>query len=146
MAKHFCMPVGLSDHTLSSTTAVALVAMGACVIERHFTLDRSRGGADDSFSLEPAEFKLLVEQVSEAWMALGKIDYGQKSSEVSNIKFRRSLYYVQDICKGDIILVGDVRSVRPGYGVPPKYLEDILGTRAKRDILACTPVLAADLT
>ena len=102
------MPVGLSDHTLSSTTAVASVAMGACVIEKHFTSDCSQGVADDSFALEPAEFKLLVEQVSEAWMALGKIDDGQKSSEVSNIKFRRSLYYVQDICKGDIISVGDV--------------------------------------
>ena len=146
MAKQFCTPVGLSDHTLSSTTAIASVTMGACVIEKHFTLDRSRGGADDSFSLEPAEFKLLIEQVSEAWMALGKIDYGRKSSEVSNIKFRRSLYFVQDIRKGDIISAAEVRSVRPGYGVPPKYLEDILGTKAKRDISACTPVLATDLT
>lgn len=146
MAKHFCVPVGLSDHTLSTTTAVASVAMGACVVEKHFTLDRSRGGPDDSFSFEPSEFKLLIEQVSEAWIALGKIDYGRKSSEVSTIKFRRSLYYVKDIRKGDIISPTDVRSVRPGYGIPPKYLKDILGTIAKRDILACTPVLVADLT
>ena len=145
MAKRFSTPVGLSDHTLSSATAIAAVAMGACVIEKHFTLDRNQGGADDSFSLEPREFKVLIDQVKEAWLALGEIDYGQKSSEATNIKFRRSLYYSQDITKGDIISTANVRSIRPGYGIPPKYLADILGTKARRDIKACTPVLITDL-
>lgn len=127
MQQRFGLPVGLSDHTLDNTTAIASVALGACVIEKHVTLDRCGGGPDDSFSLEPAELKALCDGAKTAWQSLGQIDYGRKSSEQGNVKFRRSLYAVKDIKAGDMISEENVRSIRPGYGLAPKYWDEIVG-------------------
>ncbi|WP_282128587.1 pseudaminic acid synthase [Roseobacter litoralis] len=131
---------GLSDHTLDNATAIAAVALGAVVIEKHFTLDRSGGGPDDSFSLEPTEFAALCRDAATAWSALGSVDYGSKSSEIQNVQFRRSLYFVTDIAMGQMIEKGMVRSVRPGFGIGPKHIDDVIGKRAKKDVLANTPV------
>ena len=138
MAQRFRLPAGLSDHTLDNTTAVAAVALGACIIEKHFTLDRNGGGPDDSFSLEPDGLAALCRDSRTAWQALGAVDYGLKSSEQGNIKFRRSLYFVRDMKAGDTIGPDDIRSVRPGYGLPPKYYDALIGRRVTRDIAACT--------
>lgn len=138
MMQRFGLATGLSDHTLDNTTAIASVVLGASIIEKHFTLDRSGGGPDDSFSLEPAELVALCRDSKTAWAALGKVDYGRKSSEQGNAKFRRSLYFVKDIKAGDLITAENVRSVRPGFGLPPKYLEQIIGKVVVRDIKANT--------
>jgi len=127
MIQRFGLVTGLSDHTLDNTTAIVSVAMGASIIEKHFTLNRNGGGPDDSFSLEPPELAALCRDSKTAWEALGAIDYGRKSSEQGNVKFRRSLYFVKDMKAGDVIAEGCVRSVRPGFGVEPKYLTEILG-------------------
>lgn len=145
MLDRFGVPVGLSDHTLDNTTAIASVAMGACVIEKHFTLDRSGGGPDDSFSLEPVELTELCRSSRIAWGSLGKVDYGRKSSEIGNAKFRRSLYFVKSLKAGELVQWDSVRSVRPGYGLAPKYLESIVGKRVVADIDANTPVRIEDL-
>jgi len=145
MIQRFSLVTGLSDHTLDNTTAIASVAMGASVVEKHFTLDRSGGGPDDSFSLEPRELSALAESMRIAWEALGSVDYGLKSSEKGAIKFRRSLYFVKPLRKGDRITPDAVRSVRPGYGMAPKYLDDIVGRSVKRDIEANTPVSPDDV-
>ena len=139
MMNRFGLVTGLSDHTLDNTTAIASVVMGASVIEKHFTLDRSGGGPDDSFSLEPAELAALCRDSKTAWASLGQVDYGRKSSEQGNVKFRRSLYFVKDLKAGDVITADAVRSVRPGFGLPPKYLEEIIGKKAAIDIKANTP-------
>lgn len=144
MAERFGVPVGLSDHTLDNTTAIASVALGACIIEKHMTLDRAGGGPDDSFSLEPDEFAALCQGARTAWEAVGAVDYGRKSSELGNVKFRRSLYFVKDMKAGDVITEDCVRSVRPGYGLAPKHLDRILGQRVKRDVLENTPVRRGD--
>ncbi len=138
MAARFGVPVGLSDHTLDNTTAIASVALGACVIEKHFTLDRSGGGPDDSFSLEPEGFAALCADAKTAWQARGKVDYGRKSSEQGNVKFRRSLYFVKALQKGDIVTADAVRSVRPGFGLAPKHLDAVIGQRVTCDIKANT--------
>lgn len=132
---------GLSDHTLDNTTAIASVALGAAIIEKHFTLDRSGGGPDDSFSLEPAEFAALCNGARTAWQAIGRVDYGRKSSEMGNVKFRRSLYFVKSLRAGDVITVDAVRSARPGFGLPPKHFDRIIGSRVAVDVVANTPVL-----
>src|SRR5690554_2876935 len=129
MIERFGLVTGLSDHTLDNTTAITSVALGAAIIEKHFTLDRSGGGPDDSFSLEPAELTALCCDSKTAWAALGKVDYGRKSSEQGNVKFRRSLYFVKNLKAGDVITEDAVRSVRPGYGLAPKDLQSILGRR-----------------
>ena len=134
MIARFGLVTGLSDHTLDNTTAITSVAMGACVIEKHFTLDRSGGGPDDSFSLEPPELAALCLGVRTAWEALGKVDYGRKSSETGNVKFRRSLYFVRDMKAGDVITANTVRSVRPGFGLAPKYMEHVFGKSVKQDV------------
>jgi len=139
MMERFGLVIGLSDHTLENTTAITSVAMGASIIEKHFTLDRSGGGPDDSFSLEPADLAALCQGAKTAWQAIGRVDYGRKSSEQGNLKFRRSLYFVKNMKAGDVITADSVRSVRPGYGLLPKLFESILGKRIKRDILANTP-------
>ena len=136
---------GLSDHTLDNTTAITSVALGASIIEKHFTLNRSGGGPDDSFSLEPHELAALCRNTKTAWQALGKIDYGRKSSEQGNVQFRRSLYFVKDIKAGGIITEESVRSVRPGYGLPPKMLKEIIGRKVVIDVEANTPVREAVL-
>lgn len=134
MMSRFGLVTGLSDHTLDNTTAIASVVMGASIIEKHFTLDRTGGGPDDSFSLEPAELEALCRDSKTAWAALGKVDYGRKSSEQGNVKFRRSLYFVKNLKAGDVITADAVRSVRPGFGLAPKHLEEIIGKTVKNDI------------
>ena len=136
MIERFGLVTGLSDHTLDNTTAIASVVLGASIIEKHFTLDRSGGGPDDSFSLEPAELAALCQGAKTAWSALGRVDYGRKSSEQGNVKFRRSLYFVKDMKAGDVITADCVRSVRPGFGLAPKQLEQILGKRVRSDVVS----------
>jgi N-acetylneuraminate synthase len=140
MQTRFKVPVGLSDHTLDNTTAITSVALGACIIEKHVTLDRTAGGPDDSFSLEFFELNALCQDAKIAWHALGKVDYGCKASELANIKFRRSLYFVKDIQAGELITTEHVKSIRPGYGLAPKYLERILGLRVLHDVKRGQPV------
>ncbi|WP_335945636.1 pseudaminic acid synthase [Pseudomonas sp. G166] len=140
MIQRHGLVTGLSDHTLDNTTAITSVALGASIIEKHFTLDRRGGGPDDSFSLEPAELVALCRDSQTAWAALGKVDYGCKSSEQGNVQFRRSLYAVEDISKGEFLSLKNVRSVRPGYGLAPKHLEAILGKTASVDIKKNTPL------
>lgn len=134
MADRFNLVTGLSDHTLSNNTAIASVAMGASIIEKHFTLDRAGGGPDDSFSLEPDDLQHLCESTKDAWHALGKVDYGRKSSELGNVKFRRSLYFVKDMQADEIITSDSIRSVRPGYGIAPKYLDELIGKKLITDV------------
>ncbi len=138
MEKRFEVPVGLSDHTLNNVSAIAAVAMGATIIEKHFTLNRNGGGPDDSFSLEPNELRQLCCDTRIAWEAVGAVDYGLKSSERSNLVFRRSIYAVKEIPEGTVITDEHVRSIRPGYGLAPKHLDRVIGARAKRDIRKAT--------
>lgn len=138
--KRFGLVTGLSDHTLDNTTAIASVATGASIIEKHFTLDRSRGGPDDSFSLEPGEMAALCKAAKTAWSALGRVDYGRKSSEQGNVKFRRSLYFVKSMKAGEVITTDCVRSVRPGFGLPPKHLTEILGKKIINSVEYGMPV------
>mgnify|MGYP001024304286 CR=1 FL=1 len=139
MAERFGTVIGLSDHTLDNATAIASIALGAVIIEKHVTLDRSGDGPDDSFSLEPLELKALCRDTRTAWEALGRINYERKESEKSNVKFRRSLYFVRDMKTGQEITSADVRSVRPGYGLPPKYLKILLGKKMSKPARADTP-------
>jgi N-acetylneuraminate synthase len=139
MARRFGTVVGLSDHTLDNATAIASVALGASIIEKHVTLDRAGGGPDDSFSLEPQELAALCRGAKTAWEALGEASYERKESEAPNVKFRRSLYFVRDLEAGQEIVPEDVRSVRPGYGLPPKYLNDLIGRTVIRSVSANTP-------
>tara|TARA_R110000868_G_scaffold45808_5_gene151684 strand:- start:31776 stop:32813 length:1038 start_codon:yes stop_codon:yes gene_type:complete len=134
MMQRFGLVTGLSDHTLDNTTAIASVVLGASIIEKHFTLDRSGGGPDDSFSLEPAELTALCRDSKTAWRALGQVDYGRKSSEQGNSRFRRSLYVTKALRKGDVLSPDNVRSVRPGFGLPPKMLDEVLGRRVNQDV------------
>ena len=134
MMQRFGLVTGLSDHTLDNTTAIASVVLGASIIEKHFTLDRNGGGPDDSFSLEPADLTALCRDSKTAWAALGNVDYGRKSSEQGNAQFRRSLYFVKDMKAGDIITEDSVRSVRPGFGLAPKFIEEVIGKILKEDV------------
>jgi pseudaminic acid synthase len=134
MINRFGLVTGLSDHTLDNTTAITSVALGASIIEKHFTLNRNGGGPDDSFSLEPADLAALCHGASTSWEAMGKVDYRRKSSEQANVKFRRSLYFVKDLKAGDVITADAVRSVRPGFGLAPKYLDKVMGKRVVQDI------------
>jgi pseudaminic acid synthase len=140
MIKRFGVVTGLSDHTLDNTTAIASVALGGAIIEKHFTLDRSRGGPDDSFSLEPNEMAALCRDSRTAWEALGGVSYSCKSSEVASLKFRRSLYFVKRLKAGDEIMPEAVRSVRPGFGMAPKHLSAVIGQRVAVDVDYGTPV------
>lgn len=140
ISKTFDVVGGLSDHTIDNTTAITSVAMGAAVIEKHVTLDRSGGGADDSFSLEPAELSQLCAGVKVAWEALGNEVFEKEDGEFSHIKARRSLYVVEDISAGDEFTPENVRSIRPGYGLLPKYYNEVLGKICKVGILRGTPL------
>ncbi|XGA80984.1 pseudaminic acid synthase [Halomonas sp. CH40] len=140
MIERFGLVTGLSDHTIDNTTAITSVALGASLIEKHFTLDRNGGGPDDSFSLEPAELAALCRDTKTAWQALGQVDYGRKSSEQGNVQFRCSLYFVKDLKAGDVITEDAVRSVRPGYGLAPKRLKEVVGQKVNCDVVANTPV------
>ncbi len=144
MATRFGVPVGLSDHTLDNTTAIASVALGACIIEKHLTLDRTGGGPDDSFSLEPVQFAALCQGAWAAWQAVGQVDYARQSSEAGNAQFRRSLYFVKALRAGDVITADAVRSVRPGFGLAPKYLDTVVGRVLHRDVALNSPVLPED--
>jgi N-acetylneuraminate synthase len=140
MIQRFGLITGLSDHTLDNTTAITSVAMGASIIEKHFTLNRRGGGPDDSFSLEPADLAALCQGTRTAWESLGRVDYGRKSSEQGNVKFRRSLYFVKNIKAGEVLTADSVRSVRPGFGLAPKYLEQVLGKKLKQDVQRGSPL------
>ena len=140
MVDRFGLVTGLSDHTLDNTTAITSVALGSSIIEKHFTLDRTGGGPDDSFSMEPNDLAQLVEATNVAHESLGSVDYGLKSSEVGNIKFRRSLYFVKSLKAGDVITRNSVKSIRPGYGMAPKHLDSIIGLSVREDIEIGTPV------
>ncbi len=140
MKARYGVKVGLSDHSEDNAVAIASVALGATIIEKHFTLDRSGNGPDDRFSIEPSQLKALCRDAKIAWDALGSANYDLRSSEGGNIKFRRSLYFVKDIKAGDLITHDNVRSIRPGYGLPPKQLENILGMIVNRNISRGSPV------
>ncbi len=140
MIQRFGLVTGLSDHTIDNTTAITSIALGASIIEKHVTLDRNGGGPDDSFSLEPQELAALCRDTKTAWEALGQVDYGMKSSERGNVKFRRSLYFVKDMEAGEVITEECLRSVRPGFGIKPKYIEGLLGKKVKRQITANTAI------
>lgn len=140
MMARFGLVTGLSDHTLDNTTAIASVALGAAIVEKHFTLDRNGGGPDDSFSLEPAELAALCRDTRTAWDALGRVDYSMQASEKGNAKYRRSLYFVVDLAAGDVITPDAVRSVRPGLGVAPKHLDEIVGRKVAHAVKRNTPV------
>jgi len=140
MISRFGLVTGLSDHTLDNTTAIASVALGASIIEKHFTLDRRGGGPDDSFSLEPTEMAALCQGAKTAWQAMGKVDYGRKSSEQGNVKFRRSLYFVRDMKAGGVITAECIKSVRPGFGLAPKYFEELIGKSVTKDVNKNSPV------
>jgi pseudaminic acid synthase len=129
---------GLSDHTIDNATAVVSVAFGACVIEKHVTLDRKGGGADDSFSLEPKELGQLCRDTHTAWQAMGKVNYERTPAEQGNVQFRRSLYVVKDIAAGELLTADNVRSIRPGFGLAPKHYDAVLGKVAKNTIVSGT--------
>ena len=135
ISERFDVLSGLSDHTIDNATAVASVVLGACLIEKHVTMDRNGGGADDSFSLEPKELAQLCKDSKTAWQSLGHVNYERTEAEKGNVKFRRSLYVVKDIAKGEKFTTENVRSIRPGFGLAPKYYDDILGKTAKYDIV-----------
>ena len=136
----FGCEVGLSDHTMGVGAAIAAVAMGATVIEKHFTLSRSDGGVDSTFSLEPAELASLVTETERAWQSLGVVTYGPSESELKSLIFRRSLYVAQDMKDGDIFTKESLRVVRPGKGLHPRFYEQLLGKPVKRDVRKGTPV------
>lgn len=134
LQKLFQCEVGLSDHTLGMGATVASVALGATVIEKHFTICRADGGVDSAFSMEPAEMKQLVEETKHAWQALGQVHYGISEQEKKSLQFRRSLYIVEDLRAGDIITEKNMRAIRPGLGLTPKYYDVVIGKRVKCDI------------
>jgi N-acetylneuraminate synthase len=145
MIERFGVVTGLSDHTLDNTTAVASIGVGAAIIEKHFTLDRKGGGPDDSFSLEPQDLSDLCERVKTAWESMGEVNYSRKSSEQDNVKFRRSLYFVEDMKAGELITAKLIRSIRPGFGLAPKHIDEIIGKTVTRDIKQATPVNWSDV-
>lgn len=140
LAQAFDCPVGLSDHTMGSAVPVAAVALGACAIEKHFTLSRADGGPDGAFSMEPDEFKRMVHGIRTAEKALGQVNYTLTEKEKSSIVFRRSLFVAENMRAGDVFTERNVRCIRPGHGLHPRYLENILGRPAKRNIAKGTPL------
>lgn len=140
MRETFGCEVGLSDHTMGTGVAIASVAFGACVIEKHFTLRRADGGVDSSFSMEPEEFAQLRVESERAWQALGCIVYGGTAAEEKSLAFRRSIYIAQDVSAGEVLTRENLRCVRPGLGLPPKFYEVLLGRRVNADAKAGTPM------
>ena len=134
MRELFDCEVGLSDHTMGLGVSVSSIALGATVIEKHFTLSRAYGGVDSSFSMEPTEMAQLVVETERAWQALGRVSYGPTVAEKKSIQFRRSLYIVQDIKAGEVLTRENVRAIRPGFGLPTKYLELVLGKTIKHNV------------
>ena len=134
MRELFDCEVGLSDHSMGVGVSVASIALGATVIEKHFTLNRADGGVDSTFSMEPEEMAQLIIETERAWQALGKISYGATEAEKKSLQFRRSLYIVKDLKAGDVLTKDNVRAIRPGLGLPTKYLEQVLGRTVKQDV------------
>lgn len=140
MMETFRVPVGLSDHTLGIGAAVAAVALGAVAIEKHVTLDRSDGGVDSGFSLEPSELRMLVTESAVAMQSVGRVKYGPTPSEVASLEFRRSLYVVEDLNAGDVLTTKNVRAIRPGYGLAPKYLDIVIGKCVNQQVKKGSPL------
>jgi pseudaminic acid synthase len=140
MQQLFNCQVGLSDHTLGVGVSVASVALGATIIEKHFTLSRAEGGVDAAFSLEPAELECLVNETERAWLALGKVSYEPSEKEKASLQFRRSLYVAEDMKTGDVFTTKNVRVIRPGYGLHPRYFDEVLGKTVSCDVKKGTPV------
>lgn len=140
MATRFGCPIGLSDHTPGTAASVAAVSLGACAVEKHFTLARADGGPDAAFSLEPAEFKALVDDTKNAWASLGRAHYDVLGSEATSLLFRRSLYVTADVKAGEALSKANIRSVRPGNGLPPGDLDKVLGKPAARDLVRGEPL------
>ena len=136
----FGCEVGLSDHTMGLGVAVAAIAHGATVIEKHFTLRRADGGVDSTFSLEPEEMRSLVIETERAWQSLGTVSYGPTAQEVPSLRFRRSIYVAEDIRAGEPFTSTNLRAIRPGFGLPPKYMDVLLGRHATRDLKKGTPL------
>ncbi len=136
----FGCEVGLSDHTMGIGVSVASIALGASIVEKHFTLRRADGGVDSAFSLEPEELQALVIESERAWQALGKVSYGPTSAEKESLRYRRSLYVVQDLKAGETLTLQNLRAIRPGYGLAPKYLDLLLGRKIRQDTKKGTPV------
>lgn len=140
LASRYDVITGLSDHTVDNATSVVSIGLGASLVEKHVTLDREGGGPDDSFSVEPAEFSQLCTDVKTAWQAVGKVNYVRTEAEKGNLKFRRSLYFIKDVKAGTVLTPDHVRSVRPGYGMLPKYLPYVLGAVLLTDVDYGSPV------
>jgi len=140
LADSFGVPIGLSDHTLGSSVAVAAVALGACVVEKHFTLRRADGGPDSAFSMEPEEFARMVQDIRQAEQALGAVSYTRTVGEEHSLVFRRSLFVVSDMKQGEPFTEQNVRSIRPGYGLHPRHLDEVLGKRAACDVARGAPL------
>src|SRR5208283_1868148 len=140
LARRFGCPAGLSDHTMALAVPVAAVALGACIIEKHLCLRRADGGPDGAFSLEPQEFKAMVEAVRIAEKALGTVQFTAGAHEASSRKFRRSLFVIEDIKKGELFTQQNVRSIRPSDGLHPRHLNKVLGKRAACDVERGTPL------
>jgi N-acetylneuraminate synthase len=140
MRELFGTEVGLSDHTMGTGVAVAAVALGATVIEKHFTLSRAEGGVDSAFSLEPQEMAALVTETQRAWEAIGHVSYGPTPAEAKSLHYRRSLYVVEDIAAGTPLSSRNVRAIRPGSGLPPKFITQVLGRRVARAVKRGTPL------
>lgn len=140
MARRFRVPIGLSDHTLGVGAAIAAVALGATIVEKHFTLSRTEGGVDAAFSLEPGDFKRLREEADRAWCARGRVRYGPTASEKPSLRYRRSLYVARDMRKGEAFTRENLRAIRPGYGLKPKFYDALLGKRVRHDVSRGTPV------
>jgi N-acetylneuraminate synthase len=145
MRELFGCQVGLSDHTMGLGVAVAAVALGATVIEKHFTLCRAEGGVDSAFSLEPQELAALVQESERAWQSLGEVRYGPTEAERKSIQFRRSIYVASDIAEGEYFSTKNLRIVRPGNGAPPYLLEQLLGRPARRAYKRGLPLLLDQL-
>ena len=140
MAARFGVPIGLSDHTMGHTVPVAAVALGACIVEKHFTLSRATPGPDSTFSLEPAEFKAMVAAIRTTERALGRVNYEVSANEAKSRQFRRSLFVVADVKAGEVFTAQNIRSIRPGHGLHTRHLEEVIGRKAARDVKRGTPL------
>ena len=139
MKQVFGIPVGLSDHSMGHLGATTAVALGGNIIEKHFCMSREIKNPDSAFSMEPAEFKEMVSQIRQVEKAMGQVFYGVSEQEQGSVVFRRSLFVVKDVKKGEVFTEENIRSIRPGYGVKPKYFDEVIGTIAERDIERGTP-------
>ena len=135
LSRRFGTLPGLSDHTLGTTASVAAVALGACVIEKHFTLSRAEKGPDSDFSIEPEELERLCRDTRDAWLALGEVGYQRQAAEAGSKVFRRSVYFVRDLPEGTVIGPEDIRRIRPGMGLPPKYFDTLIGKRLRVGVM-----------